>query len=49
MIHFGKYIENKENLLILIKLENDMTLGAFAGRNMENNEVEESFIFSFGH
>jgi hypothetical protein len=44
--HYNKYIEGKQNLLILIRLKNDITLGAFAGKYAENNEVSESFIFS---
>jgi hypothetical protein len=44
--HFAKYIENKQNLLLLVSLPNGMILGGFAGTLAQNNEIQESFLFS---
>lgn len=45
-IHYNKYISDKENLLILIKLENGIIIGGFAGKFIANNELSESLLFS---
>jgi hypothetical protein len=44
--HFGRYIEKKENLLLLAQLPNDITLGAFAGRLAPDNQLADSLLFS---
>ncbi len=36
-LHYNKYINDRENLLIIIKLKNQIILGAFAGK-VEDNE-----------
>ena len=36
-IHYNKYISDKENLLILVKLDNGIIIGGFAGKFIANN------------
>lgn len=45
-IHYDKYIDGREQLLVLIKLHNGIIIGAYAGRFVENYELSESFLFS---
>jgi hypothetical protein len=44
--HFARYIDGRENLLLLVALPNGLTLGGFAGNFVGDNELSDSFLFS---
>jgi hypothetical protein len=45
-LHFNDYIKNLNNIMLVIDMGNNYVVGGFAGKIANNEDIEDSFLFS---